>query len=99
MSPLFCEKGGTLFKGGHYLRKYGIWKPSTNKKKSDSPKVTKNYQTDNKRPLKFKTELNNIVTGLPQPIFGRQGCHSGGHTSVVSPLPARLSIPQNPGKA
>ena len=25
MSPLFCEKGGTLFKGGHYLRKYGMW--------------------------------------------------------------------------
>ena len=24
MSPLFCEKGETLFKGGHYLRKYGI---------------------------------------------------------------------------
>ena len=23
MSPLFCEKGGILFKGGHYLRKYG----------------------------------------------------------------------------
>ena len=23
MSPLFCEKGGTLFKGEHYLRKYG----------------------------------------------------------------------------
>ena len=22
--PLFCEKGGTLFKGRHYLRKYGI---------------------------------------------------------------------------
>ena len=20
MSPLFCEKGGTLFKGGHYMR-------------------------------------------------------------------------------
>ena len=26
MSPLFCEKGGILFKGGHYLRKYGIHK-------------------------------------------------------------------------
>ena len=24
MSPLFCEKGGTLYKGGHYLRKYGM---------------------------------------------------------------------------
>ena len=24
MSPLFGEKGGVLFKGGHYLRKYGI---------------------------------------------------------------------------
>ena len=23
ISPLFCEKGWTLFKGGHYLRKYG----------------------------------------------------------------------------
>ena len=31
MSPLFCEKGGdtiqgrTLYKGGHYLRKYGTY--------------------------------------------------------------------------
>ena len=31
MSPLFCEKGEdtiqgrTLYKGGHYLRKYGIY--------------------------------------------------------------------------
>ena len=24
MSSLFFEKGGILFKGGHYLRKYGI---------------------------------------------------------------------------
>jgi hypothetical protein len=24
MSTLFFEKGGILFKGGHYLRKYGI---------------------------------------------------------------------------
>ena len=25
MFPLFCEKGGTLFKGEHYLRKYGTY--------------------------------------------------------------------------
>ena len=25
MSPLFCEKGGILFKGGHYLKKYGMY--------------------------------------------------------------------------
>ena len=23
MPPLFCEKGKTLYKGGHYVRKYG----------------------------------------------------------------------------
>ena len=27
MSPLFCEKGGILFKGGHCLRKYGNLSP------------------------------------------------------------------------
>jgi hypothetical protein len=26
MSPLLCEKGGILFKGGHYIRKYGIYR-------------------------------------------------------------------------
>ena len=36
MSPLFCEKGGdtiqgrTLYKGGHYLRRYGMYIEKTN---------------------------------------------------------------------
>ena len=32
ISPLFCEKGGTLYKEGHYLRKYGISSSSLQRK-------------------------------------------------------------------